>query len=134
MDIPQPIDEFEIYMSWPLGLIESELWAFKHKMRDDAEIEEIQAGLHCLDFMTRKTELSEDLTWMLESAIDEANMRVSLMIQKEDREKTFERLNILLAGLQGSFERTIKGLPEIDCTYEAISKYIELRREKENKV
>lgn len=73
------MEDLIIYKAWPGEEIDRAISEFNEQMHDDAEIEELQAGLRCLDFLTRASELSSIQQARLEGATIEAEMRVSLM-------------------------------------------------------
>lgn len=101
--IPQPTDEFQVYMTWPMPLVEQALQEFKARMYGGAEPDELAAGLRCLDFITRRTDLSDDFRVFLDAAIDEAEMRIALMrAQSEDEESQARRRRSLHVAMEGS--------------------------------
>lgn len=79
-----------VYRQWPLKVIHEAITEFNEIMHKDAEVEEIQAGLHCLDFLTRKSELDASTEARLSGAVTEANMRIELLLDKLNADKEFE--------------------------------------------
>lgn len=104
------MDDFIIYRAWPLEKIKEARNTFVETMHNDAGVEELQAGLHCLDFMTRASEVPEEYRYMIDSAIDEANIRIGLMLGKEVEDATQQELyNTLDASLR-RLRSTVKNL------------------------
>lgn len=75
--------EFIVYREWPVETIAEAVTDFNHGMRDGAGVDEIRAGLHGLDFLCRRSSISDDLQSRIDGAITEANMRISLISTKE---------------------------------------------------
>lgn len=73
-------NEFQVYRAWSEDAVRQALTDFKHEMYDGAGIAELQAGLRCMDYLTKKTALPPDLVEDLESTALQADMRVELML------------------------------------------------------
>lgn len=97
-------DDLIIYTPWPLDVVNDAISEFNHQMHDGAGIEELSAGLHGLDFLTRRSELDENTTARLQGATVEADMRIQLIGAKEADERTqtenMERALRAMRGLQ----------------------------------
>ncbi|HBN8251515.1 TPA: hypothetical protein L3689_001750 [Pseudomonas aeruginosa] len=95
MSQPTPIDEFQVYMAWPEETILQQLDVFKNGengIYNGAGPAELTAGLHCLDFLTRKSPMSENTRAILDGAVMEAEMRIDLMLQLERSEQDRQQL------------------------------------------
>lgn len=118
---PTPIDQFQVYMAWPEETIIEQLDVFKHGengMYNGAGIPELAAGLHCLDFLTRASTMSEETQLMVESAMMEADMRIGLLTQQENYElsqkETYEKIEQCLYTLQMGLKSIQAGFKRID--------------------
>lgn len=80
--------EYIIYVPWPEQAVREALEEFKRQMYSDAGPEELRKGILCLDFLTRASELPQQLTDFIEYAIDEAEMRIQLMVMAEEQHQT----------------------------------------------
>jgi hypothetical protein len=85
-----------IYREWPEETVMAELRVFKDRMYDGAGPEELSAGLFAIDFLTRASALSDTAEMLVGAAVDEARMRIDLMIAKEqadmDQAQLYEHL------------------------------------------
>jgi hypothetical protein len=115
-DIPKPIDDLHVYLKWPEELIKKALWDFKHGpegMYNGAGIEELLAGLHCLDFMTRASDVSEDTAMFIDAAVSEAEMRIELMAQQEQKSADPDALKkaiVIVTSLEQQVKRLLSGI------------------------
>jgi hypothetical protein len=113
-----------IYRSWPRDTISEAISEFNHHMHDGAGIEEIEAGLHGLDFLTRASELGSDLEARLDGAVTEGRMRITLMLEQLDQQEKVQRAITALKHLQV----TIRGIQRrIECPPDA-EEYLAQRR------
>lgn len=83
-------DAHIVYREWPAEVINEAVTEFNHQMHDDAGIEELSAGLHGLDFLTRRSTIDDDLQARLDGCITEANMRIELLHAKAAMDKSAE--------------------------------------------
>ena len=104
-----PLDEFIIYKPWPLDQINQELTEFNRIMHDGADVEELEAGLHGLDFICRASELDANTQARLDGATTEAEMRISLLLQQ--RGAGTEELISIVKKLHNNFRRIEQMLP-----------------------
>jgi hypothetical protein len=79
-----------VYRPWPEKVIADAIREFNDQMHDGAGIPEIQAGLHGLDFLTRRSNVDDNLQARLDGAITEARMRIELLAAKEAEDRTAE--------------------------------------------
>lgn len=85
-------EDLNVYKAWPQDVINQAITDFNEKMHDDAEANEISAGLHGLDFLTRASEFDDNTRARLEGAIIEGKMRVELLHQLEASRLSREEL------------------------------------------
>jgi len=84
------MDELTVYRQWPTEVINEAVSEFNYQMHDGAGINEIRAGLHGLDFLTRASVIGDCLHARLDGAITEAVMRIELLAAKEADSRTQE--------------------------------------------
>lgn len=72
-------DPFVIYKEWPIDTIKDALEDFKRQMYSGATSSELRAGMQCFDFLTRRTDLPRLVMIMIGAAMDEAEMRITVM-------------------------------------------------------
>ena len=65
---------------------------FNDAMHDDADIEEIQAGLRCLDFLTQASEMDGYTESRVYGAQVEAEMRLQLLLALDADNKSYDTL------------------------------------------
>lgn len=95
-------DPMQVYQSWPDDTIRSELMVFKDRMYGGAGSDELRAGLFAIDFLTRGSSLTDTTSMLVDAAVCEAEMRIQLMDEKEDSERTAaENRQALLKSLRG---------------------------------
>lgn len=120
---PTPVDEFQVYLSWPEETIRQQLDVFKNGengMYNGAGPAELAAGLHCLDFLTRASTFSDATADLLEAAVMEAEMRIELMLEQEVKmlehaevmAKVEELLRVMQKQLQSLWSRVSNLEPE----------------------
>lgn len=101
-------DDLIVYRPWPLEIVNDAISEFNYQMHNGADVPEISAGLHGLDFLTRASELSDSVQARLDGALVEAHMRIELLNIKAADERTDEEnrariksaLNVIRLGLQ----------------------------------
>lgn len=115
-------DEFTVYMPWPTEVVNEAISEFNHQMHDGAGIEEISAGLHGLDFLTRASDLDDDTLARLEGAEIEARMRIELIALQEAEQRSadeqFERMKVGIKNLHRnvmSIKRRFIDSPPVDA-------------------
>jgi hypothetical protein len=81
-------DDLIVYRAWPTEAISDAVREFNDQMHDGAGIEELMAGLHGLDFLTRRSTVDDDLQARIDGAITEARMRIELIATKEAEDRT----------------------------------------------
>lgn len=132
---PTPTDEFQVYLAWPEETILQQLDVFKngeHGMYNGAGPEELAAGLRCLDFLTRGSVFGETTASLLEAAVMEAEMRIDLMLQQEDRmidhEETMKKIEAVLRSMEHQLKSLWSRVTNLDP--ERVMELIELRRKR----
>ena len=86
----QTPDEYVIYRPWPAKTIHDAITQFNDIMHDGADIEEISAGLHGLDFLCRRSAIDDAIQSRLDGCTIEANWRIELLQQQEAEQRTHE--------------------------------------------
>ncbi len=76
-------DPYMVYRAWPEETVREALVEFNTQMHDDAGIEELRAGLHCFDFLCRRSDLDDTLLTRIDAAITEARMRIALLSEAD---------------------------------------------------
>jgi hypothetical protein len=104
-------DEFTVYRSWSEADVRIAWDEFKRQMYDGAGPDELQAGIRCFDFLTRRSDLPEQLTSMIAYTIDEAETRMSLMRLQDNQLSHDEALEKLRGALK-HLKRTCENLME----------------------
>lgn len=126
-------DDLIVYRPWPIEVIAEAVREFNDQMHDGAGIPEIQAGLHGLDFLTRRSTIDDNLQGRIDGAITEARMRVELLAAKEAEERGAEAQRALalrtmkhLAGQIAIFNRRFidPGFYDHDQVREAIRRRV----------
>lgn len=84
------MNDLIVYKEWPTSVVADALREFNNQMHDGAGIAELSAGLHGLDFLTRRSVLSADLQARVDGAVTEARMRIQLLAEKEASERCAE--------------------------------------------
>lgn len=79
-----------VYRAWPEEVIADAVREFNDYMHDGADVGELYAGLRGLDFLTRKSSLSDNLQARVDGAIVEAHMRIELLCAKELEDRSIE--------------------------------------------
>lgn len=120
------MDELQIYKSWPADVISEAVSEFNNAMHNGADVEEIQAGLHCLDFLTRKSEIPFMLQARIEGAEVEAHMRIELLLSQREnsakRADLVKALDLISRQMKSILDRTRLGLG-----HEELVSYVERR-------
>lgn len=134
MTQPTPLDEFQIYMAWPEETIVQQLNEFKNGengMYNGAGPEQLSAGLHCLDFLTRASEMSDTTRMMIDAAVTEAETRIALMLQMEDRKlqdnELYDKIETVLKNIQAQLRVIMTRAQCVD--HEQVLAFIRRRRE-----
>lgn len=81
-------EEFRVYRPWPIEVIAEAQEEFRDAMFNGASSEELRAGLRAFDFLLRASEVPEPLASMIDANINEAEMRIALMDERDAQEKT----------------------------------------------
>ena len=63
------MNDLIVYKEWPTSVVADALREFNNQMHDGAGIAELSAGLHGLDFLTRRSVLSADLQARVDGAV-----------------------------------------------------------------
>ena len=84
------MDDLIVYREWPTGVVADALREFNGQMHNGAGISELSAGLHGLDFLTRRSVLNADLQARVDGAVTEARMRIELLAEKEAADRSAE--------------------------------------------
>lgn len=132
MDKPDEV----VYVPWPLETIQQAWEEFRDTMYDDAGVEELVAGLHGMDFLMRASDIPDTMLDMIVATLDNARMRVHLMVAQEaaqltDKEmwdklyQTLRGLKLQCDGIKKLVDRYRERDPEL--TRESIRKYMEYR-------
>lgn len=100
-------DDLIVYRAWPADVIADALRDFNDQMHAGAGIDELSAGLHGLDFLTRRSELDDGLQARVDGAITEARMRIELLAAKEAEDRSCEERHKLLVKAVGNLNRQI---------------------------
>lgn len=103
-------DDLIVYRQWPAGVIADAVREFNDQMHDGAGIPEIQAGLHGLDFLTRRSVVDDNLQARLYGAITEARMRIELLAAREAEERTAEEQRVLAIKTIGDMHKQIESM------------------------
>lgn len=111
-------DDLIIYTPWPLDVVNTAISEFNYQMHDGAGIEELSAGLHGLDFLTRRSALDDDTTARLSGATIEAEMRIQLIGTKEAGDRTTAE----------NFERAERAMQVLQLQVRSIQRLIERPR------
>lgn len=119
----------------------AELRMFKDAMYGGAGPEELSAGLLAIDFLTRASTLGDTAKMFVEAAVDEAHMRIDLMLAREAEQMTeaerIERLKKALKGWRSSVERVQKLIEYAKSrfeTYEELHDYLKHLNEERQRV
>lgn len=83
-------DPTRVYLAWPLEKVIEAANEFRDIMHDGAGIQELQAGLHGLDFMCRGSDIPDPWASIIDARVDEAYMRIELMALQEAEQRTWE--------------------------------------------
>jgi hypothetical protein len=94
-----------VYREWPEQVIADAITEFNTVMHDGAGVEELEAGLHGLDFLTRRSEITETLRWRLEGVEVEARMRMQLLGEQEAAQRTRDENLKMLATSVGNLKK-----------------------------
>lgn len=97
-------DDLIVYREWPREVIAEALREFNDTMHNGAGIPELQAGLHGLDFLTRRSSLDDCTQARLDGAITEAHMRIELLAAKEAEERTTDDQRRLMLSAMAQVE------------------------------
>lgn len=100
-------DGLIVYKAWPTDVVAEALRDFNDQMHDGAGIEELSAGLHGLDFLTRRSTLSADLQARIDGAVTEARMRIELMSAREAEDRSAEEQHQRLVNAVSNLHRQI---------------------------
>lgn len=103
------MDDLIIYKEWPTSVISDALREFNDQMHDGAGVTELSAGLHGLDFLTRRSVLNADLQARVDGAVTEARMRIELLAEKEASERSAEEQHSKLVKAITALNRQITG-------------------------
>ena len=103
-------DGLVVYRAWPSDVIADAVREFNDQMHDGAGIPELQAGLHGLDFLTRRSSIDECLQARLDGAITEARMRIELLAAKEAEDRTAEERRAIAVRTVSELQRQIEGM------------------------
>ena len=101
------MDDLIIYKEWPASVIADALREFNDRMHDGAGISELSAGLHGLDFLTRRSALTADLKARVEGAVTEARMRIELLAEKEASDRSLKEQHLQLVKAVTTLDRNI---------------------------
>lgn len=96
-----------VYRARPADVIADALRDFNDHMHDGAGIDELSAGLHGLDFLTRRSALSADLQARVDGAVTEARMRIELLAAKDAEDRSDEEQRQMLVKAVGNLNRQI---------------------------
>jgi hypothetical protein len=111
-------DPYVVYRAWPEETVREALREFNAQMHDDAGVPELQAGLHCFDFLCRRSDLSDELISDIEGAITEARMRITLLQEADAAHLDF----------QERLDKTRKGVESLRAEVQAIQHRFKPRR------
>lgn len=89
-------EDLIVYRAWPTAVITEAVRELNDQMHNGAGIPEIQAGLHGLDFLTRRSIINDCLQSRVDGCITEARMRIELLSAHEAAARTSEE-NLKLA-------------------------------------
>lgn len=130
MDVPDTV----VYQPWPLDTIREAWEEFSKIMYDGAGPEELAAGLHGMDFLMRASDIPDKWLTIINATLDNARIRINLLLEKEAEERTAEENHKkLVRGIEmlqwqiKSVQQIIKNAGGMD--YETIREHIERRRE-----
>ena len=134
--VTQSNDEMVVYKPWPVETIRQAYEEFRDAMYGGAGAEELISGLLCMEFLTRASYVPEPLATFVSVAKCEAEIRISLILQKEAADSTEEenwkrvekKMQLVVAGAK-SIEKLIERCKWGDPgdTKEKITKYIQYK-------
>lgn len=129
-------DEFQVYKEWPVEQVRQAFEEFRDQMYDGAGPEELSAGLLCMDFLTRRTDLPETLAFFIENVCDQARIRIALMRAKEqDDLEESERMKRMELGVYvvtkqlEAIQKRIRGSLDPETTRRYVEKKVRERHE-----
>ena len=102
--------DFNVYKSYPPEFIQQALDDFKNIMFNGGGIDELNAGLHGLDFLTRGSDVPQPLSNFVDAAINEAKMRIEIMTTLESDNRSFEEAHKKLFATVNQLDAGIKNL------------------------
>ena len=100
-------DYLIVYREWPAEAIAEALREFNDQMHDGAGVEEILAGLHGLDFLTRRSTVDANLQGQIDGAITEARMRIELISAKDAEDRSAEEQRVHALNVVGQLHRQV---------------------------
>lgn len=103
-------DDLIVYRQWPVDVIAEAVREFNDQMHDGAGVPELQAGLHGLDFLTRRSIIDDNLQARLDGAITEARMRIELLAAKEAEDRTAEEQRGHAIKVVGQLQKQIESM------------------------
>jgi hypothetical protein len=129
----------QVYKAWPESTVREAFDEFKRQMYDDAGQEELRAGIMCFDFITKRSDLPEQLIESIEYSMMEARWRISLLDdydadqrQKVSTEETIDRAIEVMAHMK----RSIQGLRTVITMHapdDPLGYIRRMNRERQNK-
>jgi len=84
--------DFQVYKPHSDEVIMEAVREFNDAMHDDADIEEIEAGLKCLDFLTRASVMSADVESRVYGATVEGEMRLQLLRALDAENRSYDAM------------------------------------------
>lgn len=117
-----------IFKKWPDEVIRENLEVLRDTIHNGGGIEELQAGLLAIDYLTRGSDLTESTAIWVESLIAECTMRIELMAAFDRQSRTPKEVYDQILRQVKQLQRSFKDIDRIiDAARGRFSSYAELR-------